>query len=183
MIYKARHETPILLKWDMSPSDHCWDYYPGTLSSSSSYCNIFEDCIPVDETWWRHQMETFSALLAFCVGNSPATGEFPSQRPVMWSFDVFFDLRLNRRLSKQWWGWWFETPSHPLWCHCNETTGIRSSNKLWWWTEGGRIQALAVTRLYAQETTESRWLTSVIVATCPLSNEFRYFDTLWKHLF
>ena len=31
-------------------------------------------------TWWRHQMETFSALLAFCVGNSPVTGEFPSQR-------------------------------------------------------------------------------------------------------
>ena len=30
-------------------------------------------------SWWRHQMETFSALLAFCVGNSPVTGEFPSQ--------------------------------------------------------------------------------------------------------
>ena len=32
----------------------------------------------------------------------------------------FFDLRLTRRLSKQWWGWWFETPSCPLWCHRNE---------------------------------------------------------------
>ena len=31
----------------------------------------------------------------------------------------FFDLRLNKRLSKQWWGWWFETPSRPLWRHCN----------------------------------------------------------------
>ena len=30
----------------------------------------------------------------------------------------FFDLRLNKRLSKQWWGWWFETPSHPLRRHC-----------------------------------------------------------------
>ena len=37
-------------------------------------------------------METFSALLAFCVGNSLVTGEFPTQRPVMGSFDVFFDL-------------------------------------------------------------------------------------------
>ena len=46
-------------------------------------------------TWWRHQMETFSALLAICAGNSPATGEFPAQRPVTRSFDVFFDLRLN----------------------------------------------------------------------------------------
>ena len=40
-------------------------------------------------------METFSALLVFCAGNSPVTGEFPSQRPVTQSFDVFFDLRLN----------------------------------------------------------------------------------------
>ena len=57
-------------------------------------------------TWWRHQMETFSALLAICAGNSPATGEFPAQRPATRNFDVFFDLRLNKRLSKQSWGWW-----------------------------------------------------------------------------
>ena len=71
-------------------------------------------------TWWRHQMETFSALLALCVGNSPVPGEFPTHRPVTRSFDVFFDLCLNKQLSKQWWGWWFETPSRPLWRHCNE---------------------------------------------------------------
>ena len=46
-------------------------------------------------------METFSALLAICAGNSPVTGEFPAQRPVTRSFGVFFDLRLNKRLSKQ----------------------------------------------------------------------------------
>ena len=51
--------------------------------------------------WWPHQMETFSALLALCAGNSPVAGEFPSQRPVTRSFGVFFDLRLNKRLSKQ----------------------------------------------------------------------------------
>ena len=55
-------------------------------------------------------METFSALLAICAGNSPVTGKFPSQRPVTPSFDVFLDLHLNKRLSKQSWGWWFETP-------------------------------------------------------------------------
>ena len=71
-------------------------------------------------TWWRHQMETFSALLALCAGNSPVTGDFPSQKPVTLSFDVFFDLRLNKGLSKQTWGWWFETPSRSLWRHCNE---------------------------------------------------------------
>ena len=69
--------------------------------------------------WWRLQMETFSALLAICAGNSPVPGEFPAQRPVTRSFDVFFDLHLNRRLSKQSWGWWFETLSCPLWRHSN----------------------------------------------------------------
>ena len=69
--------------------------------------------------WGRHQMDTFSALLAICAGNSPVTGEFPAQRPVTRGFDVFFDLHLNKRLSKQSWGWWLETPSHPLWLHCN----------------------------------------------------------------
>ena len=44
-------------------------------------------------------METFSALLAICVGNSPVPGKFPAQMPVTRSFDVFFDLRLNKRLS------------------------------------------------------------------------------------
>ena len=63
-------------------------------------------------------METFSALLAICAGNSPVTGEFPWQMPVTRSFDVFLDLRLNKLLSKQPWGWWFETPSCPLWRHC-----------------------------------------------------------------
>ena len=62
-------------------------------------------------------METFSELLALCVGNSPVTGEFPAQRPVTRSFDIFFDLPLNKRLSKHSWGWRFETPSRPLWRH------------------------------------------------------------------
>ena len=53
-------------------------------------------------------METFSALLAICAGNSPVSGEFPAQRPVTRSFDVFFDVRLIKRLS------------HPLWRHRNE---------------------------------------------------------------
>ena len=59
-------------------------------------------------SWWRHLMKIFSALLAICVGNSPVTGEFLAQRPVTRSFDVFFDLCLNKPLSKQWWGWWFD---------------------------------------------------------------------------
>ena len=83
--------------------------------------NLFERDIlqVIGDSRWRHQIETFSSLLAICAGNSQVTGEFPSQRPVTRSFDVFFDLRVNRRVRKQLWGWWFKTPSRPLWRHCN----------------------------------------------------------------
>ena len=54
------------------------------------------------------------------------TGEFPTQRPVTRNFVVFFDLRLNKRLSKQSWGWWFETPFRSLWRHGNvQNSGLR----------------------------------------------------------
>ena len=52
--------------------------------------------------WWRHQMETFSALLTICAGNSPVIGQFPAQRPMTRSCSVFFDQRMNKRLRKQW---------------------------------------------------------------------------------
>ena len=58
--------------------------------------------------------ETFSVLLSLCERNPPVTGGFPSQRPVTQSFDVFFDLGLNKRLNKWSWRRWFETPSSSL---------------------------------------------------------------------
>ena len=101
-----------------TPHDPCYDCVrvPEThLSNPTSYFMGFS----ISWSWWRHQREAYSASLALCAGNSPVTGEFPSQMPVTRSFDVFFDLRLNKRLSKQPWGWWFETPSRSLWSHCN----------------------------------------------------------------
>ena len=70
------------------------NFYPTSVTGTKE-CHII---------WWRHEMETFSALMVLCAGNSPVTGEFHAQRPVTRSFDVFFDLRLNKRLSKQSWG-------------------------------------------------------------------------------
>ena len=67
-------------------------------------------CSHDDVIKWKHFPRYW--ILAICAGNSPA------QRPVTRSL-VFFDLRLNKRLSKQTWGWWFETLSRPLWRHCN----------------------------------------------------------------
>ena len=75
-------------------------------------------------------MDTISGLLALCAGNSLVTGEFPSQRPVTQSFDVFFDLRVNKQLSKQSRCQWFETPSWSLWCHCNGWHIIIKTNQV-----------------------------------------------------
>ena len=63
-----------------------------------------------DDVKWKH----FPRYRAFT-----GPGEILTQRPVTWSFNVFFDLRLNQQLSKQWRDWWFETPSRSLWRHCN----------------------------------------------------------------
>ena len=69
------------------------------------------------------KLKHFPRYWPFVRGIHPVTGEFPAQRPVTWNFDVFFDPRLNKRLSKQSWCWWFETPSRPLWRHCNDVKG------------------------------------------------------------
>ena len=93
------------------------------ISDSTTECVVMSNS---ELSCWRHQMETFSALLARCAGDSPVTGEFPAQRPVTRSFDVFFDLHLNKRLSKQSWGWWFETPSRHY-----DVTVMRSTSAIW----------------------------------------------------
>ena len=64
---------------------------------------------------WKH----FPRYWPFVRGIHRVPGEFPAQRPVTRSIDAFFDLQPNKRLSKQWWGWWFETPSCTLWRHRN----------------------------------------------------------------
>ena len=89
--------------------------------------------------WWRHHVKlTFTTLASermlfmatssngnifrvtgHLCGEFTSPGDFPAQRPVTRSFDVFFDLRPDKRLSKQPWGWWFETPSWSLWRQCN----------------------------------------------------------------
>ena len=58
-------------------------------------------------TGWK---KSYWELLAFCAGNSSVTGELPAQRPVTRSFDIFFDLHLNKRLSKQSRNRWFKAP-------------------------------------------------------------------------
>ena len=119
------------MTWKRFP--HYWPFVGGIHRSLMNYPHegpvmrtfgiSFTDSL--NKPWWRHQMETFSALLAICARNSPVPGEYPAQRPVTRSFDVFFDMRPNERLSKQCRGWWFETSSSPLWRHCNGSRDVK----------------------------------------------------------
>ena len=97
--------------------------YIGVVPISKLLCSAVQSTpvILVQISWWRHRRGTFSAFLALCEGNPPVTDMFPSQGPVTRSFDVFFEQRLNKRLSTQSKRRWFETPSRSLWRHCNVT--------------------------------------------------------------
>ena len=67
---------------------HSCSFNPWTCHKAAKCISIYWQPCRTPWSWWRHQMETFSALLALCAGNSPVTGEFPSQRPVTRSFDA-----------------------------------------------------------------------------------------------
>ena len=86
--------------------------------------HVYTACPSYMSRYRWHQMETFSALLALWEGNSPVTGEFPSQRPVTLTFGGLFALRLKKRLSEQSKRRWLETSSRPLWRHCNAGTAF-----------------------------------------------------------
>ena len=88
-------------------------------------------------------MEASFALLALWMGNSPVTGEFPSQRLMTQNFDVFFDMRLNKRFSKRSRRRWLETQSHSLWRHCN-VSGMYLLHQLVHITEGQYYYKLVI---------------------------------------
>ena len=107
--------TSSLIGWAHTQNDPC--FYIISTSEQTTYQlgpSFYHD----DVIKWKH----FPRYWPFVRGihRSPFFGEFPSQRSVMQNFDVFFDLRPNKLLSKQSWGWWFETPLRPLWRHRND---------------------------------------------------------------
>ena len=98
-----------------------WNY-PRANNSQTKGWGSRQDCFTTSNSEKHDDVikwKLFSALLAICAGNSPVPGEFPAQKPVTQSFDISFDPRLNKRLRKQSWGWWFEMLSRPLWRHRN----------------------------------------------------------------
>ena len=118
----TRHDTLVntdILK--LSPVRHYAEIYAFT-----KHRYVFQ--IVNQEGKPTHRMMTSSNGNIFRVtghlcGEFTGPGEFPTQRPVTRSFDVYFDLRPNKRLSKQSLGWWFETLSPPLWRHRNGKSG------------------------------------------------------------
>ena len=79
-----------------------WDEITYPFPNLNSAATEIWECVGYFMPHFSGQVITYP----YCVWNSPGIGEFPAQRPVMRSFDIFFDLHLNKRLSKQSWGWW-----------------------------------------------------------------------------
>ena len=119
-----RRRTPIIYAMSVTRHDvnmkivQIRFLFPQNYSAHQGLVLLLTDGLP--PSWWRHQMETFSALLAICAGNSLVPGEFPTQRPKHAELLCFLWSTPNKRLSKHWRGWWFETLSSPLWRHCND---------------------------------------------------------------
>ena len=138
-IYFTKHENNFLLSFNTgswnpsSVGQHWFRQWHVSCSATSHHikqCWLFPIWWPKGQShiseigskmlWYHDDVENGNLfhVIGLFAGNSPATGEFSAQRPVTPSFDVFYDLRLNKRLSKQSWSWWLERPSRPLWSHC-----------------------------------------------------------------
>ena len=78
----------------------------------------------------NHMMTSWNGNILCVTGHF--CGEFTGHRWIprtkasdseLWCYVLFY-LRLNERLNKQSWGWWFETPSSSIWGHCNGKFGV-----------------------------------------------------------
>ena len=99
-------------------------YTARNMSDSAVYPTIYahhyiDATLKLRRSWWRHQMEIIFRVTGPLWGKFFGHWWIPHKRPVTRSFDVLFDLRRTKRLSKQSGRLWFETPSRSLWRHCN----------------------------------------------------------------
>ena len=100
----------------------------GPMNLAIRVFNTRFDTVFIQRVTYSHVMVTSSNGNILRVTGPLCPGEFPTQRPVTRSFDVFFDLGLNKRLSKQPWGWWFGLPSWSLWLQCNAQVLLGSAH-------------------------------------------------------
>ena len=116
-----------------------WEWVSNFIPHFTGHVDISQCQYPMFAWHHRSTVVTFSALLFLCTGNSTVTGEFPSKRLVTWNIAVYFDLHLNKRLSKQSIRQGFEIPLCSLWHHCN----VEGHHQALW-----NCQTLQVTILY-----------------------------------
>ena len=106
-----------IMAWRRSGKSHVLNQLTAYVTNALGLNGITPDFTMIndDVIKWKH----FPCYWPFVRGIHRSPVNSP-QRPVTRSFDVFFDLRPNKRLSKQSCGWWLEKLSRPLWCHCND---------------------------------------------------------------
>ena len=103
------------------------------VATNGSYGNAFSKQTYVNAIFdlTSSNRNIFSRYRSFARGINRSPVNSPHKGQWRRAFDVFFDLHLNKRLIKHWWGWWFETSSHPLWRHCNVFWYTDSTVLLW----------------------------------------------------
>ena len=120
-----------------------------------------------------------SASLAFCVGNPSVLGGFPSRRPVTRNVGVFFDVRLNKRLNKQWSDRWFETPGRSLWRLYNGKLLVKNG---FHWKRFTKAELCFSLLLVWTSSWTNSWLTvnlwCHVVSVTSLSGQSKSFDGL-----
>ena len=191
VMWACREWQLILLIWCLLISFHCVvrQFEPllcrFLLTKHHNMSTLFpntENSQVVQIPWWRHQMETVSALLAICAGNPPVNGEFPAQRQVTGSFDDFFDPRLNKHLSKQWRGWLFETPTRPSWRHSNALPTKTDRYHAFWkhsdaWKQGHHV---TMTSHESHIVSNHRLFDSLFNSLCGLASKKYQSPRYWR---
>ena len=127
------------------------------VSSKMRYQLHFTDRLWFNQDGFMMTSSNIFRVTGSLCGEFTGPGEFPTQNPVTRSFDVFFDLRLNKRLSKQPWGWWFETPSWSLWRQCNVCACC-------WWKKGRNVICQVSVPVIDSRITFGTWMTSFVMA-------------------
>ena len=89
-------------------------------------CRLISQILGMSYAWWRQFFGYIFRVTGPLWRESNSHLWIPSQWLLKWSFDVFYDMRQNKRRSKQWRRRWFETPSHSVWRQCN---GKRNWNR------------------------------------------------------
>ena len=114
----SRRSSVFAIQWN-SACSNLWSHFRRFYLQHDSLTYMDNTEILLFRTMMTSSNGNFFCVTGPLCGEFTGTGEFPAQRPVTRSFDVFYDLRLNKRLSKQPWGWWFETSPWWLWRQSN----------------------------------------------------------------